>query len=337
MNAPREIRLKVIREGMMLRILQSIFGTVQKGRYDESVVKAAIERAVDSTDPWLRAVSGYKKKLRPAVVKSIDHVISIVDEIPPPIKVTLSSYTDDPHLRTFFISQSDMQKTIGGDTALTNYLRTATTPPERVFALLAMEKEESRVLCNEVSGDFVVRDVPRITVSFEAHRLIDPTENEEETRRHLMRRAFDHLLGMALTRISILKSTREVLERHRELLQAKRNLLERNGWGFTTAASGEKIDNATIEKQLAEIEADMMELGGENKEFDSYLEIVIEILSQPEKHLWPGKEHLIVDRLGIKREQPDVNVAELTLNELYNSENRRIVMALVELPGGAVA
>jgi len=321
----------------MLKLLQSIFGGVKHGRYTESIVKAAIERAVDGTDPWLRAVSGYKKKLRPAVVRSIDHVIALVDELPPPMTVTLENYGNDPRLKTFFISPDDMKKTLGLDANLATYLRTLTDAPVRVVALMAMEKQESRVLCNEISGDFVVRDVPRITVSFESHRLIDPTGAEEETRRQLMRRAFDHLLGIALTRISIVKSTREVLERHRALLESKRSLLERHGWGFSESEPGEKPDAAGIEQQLAEIEAELTEFGGDDSMLEAYLDIVIKVLEQPEKHLWSGKETLIVDRLGIKREQTDVNVAELTLNELYNSENRRLVVALLDLPGGVVA
>jgi hypothetical protein len=52
----------------MLRLLHSIFGSEQKGSYPESLVREAIERAVEGTDPWLRGVSGYRRKLRPAVM-----------------------------------------------------------------------------------------------------------------------------------------------------------------------------------------------------------------------------------------------------------------------------
>ena len=69
----------------MLKLLQSIFGGVTEGNYPKSLVTAAIERAVDGTDPCLRAISGYKKKLRPAVLRSIDHVVSLVDRLPVPI------------------------------------------------------------------------------------------------------------------------------------------------------------------------------------------------------------------------------------------------------------
>ncbi len=47
----------------MLRLLQSIFGLGDTtGGYPEDMVRKAIERAVDGTDPWLRAISGYRKK-----------------------------------------------------------------------------------------------------------------------------------------------------------------------------------------------------------------------------------------------------------------------------------
>src|SRR5512146_2030680 len=94
----------------MLRFLQSIFGGVEEGRYPESLVKAAIERAVDGTDPWLRAVSGYKKKLRPAVVRAIDHVVALVNALPPPIAVGLKSYDSDPRFKAFFMSTAEMRQ-----------------------------------------------------------------------------------------------------------------------------------------------------------------------------------------------------------------------------------
>jgi hypothetical protein len=190
------------------------------------------------------------------------------------------------------------------------------------------------VLGNQISGEIVIRDVPQVSVSFDAHRLIDPTVSEEETRRQLKRRAFDHLLSLALMRISIVKTTREQLGRHRELLQAKRNLLERGGLGFNESDSSMQLDVPGLEKQLAEIEASLMELGGDDSMYDAYLNILVDVLGNPEKYLWSKKETLILDSMGIKREQAAFNFSELTLDELFNAEGRRLVIALVALPGG---
>lgn len=320
----------------MLRLLQSIFGGATQGNYPESLVKAAIERAVDGTDPCLRAVSGYKKKLRPAVLRSIDHVVALVDGLPAPLTVNYGSYGDDPRLKSFFISPDDMQKTFARDQNLAAYLRGTGTAPSQVVALLAMEKQENTVLGNEISGEIVIRDVPQVSVSFDAHRLIDPTGSEEETRRQLKRRAFDHLLGLALMRISIVKTTREQLGRHRELLQAKRNLLERGEWGFNESDSTLKLDVPELEKQLAEIEASLMELGGDDSMYEAYLKILVDVLGNPGKYLWSRKETLILDSMGIKRDQAAFNFSELTLDELFNAEGRHLVIALVALPGGVV-
>jgi hypothetical protein len=318
----------------MLRLLQSIFGGATQGNYPESLVKAAIERAVDGTDPCLRAVSGYKKKLRPAVLRSIDHVVALIDGLPAPLTVSSGSYGDDPRLKTFFISPDDMQKIFARDQNLAAYLRGMGAAPPQVIALLAMEKQENTVLGNQISGEVVIRDVPQVSVSFDAHRLVDPTGSEEETRLQLKRRAFDHLLGLALMRISIVKTTREKLGRHRELLQAKRNLLERGGWGFNESDSSVQLDVPGLEKQLAEIEASLMELGGDDSMYDAYLNILMDVLGNPEKYLWSRKESLILDSMGIKRDQAAFNFSELTLDELINAEGRRLVIALVSLPGG---
>jgi hypothetical protein len=320
----------------VLRLLQSIFGGVTQGNYPESLVKAAIERAVDGTDPCLRAVSGYKKKLRPAVLNSIDHVVALVDGLPVPLTISRKSFGDAPRLKAFFVSPDDMEKTFSRDQNLAAYLRGASDVPAQVIALLAMEKRENTVLGNEVSGELVIRDVPQISVSFEAHRLIDPTGNEAETRRQLKRRAFDHLLGMALMRISIVKTTREQLGRHRELLQAKRTLLERGGFGFNDSDSSEKLDMTGLEKQLAKIEASLMELGGDDSMFETYLNILVDVLGNAEKYLWSRKEPLTLDSMGIKRAQGTFNTSELTLDELFNAEGRTLTVALVALPGGVV-
>ncbi len=320
----------------MLKLLQSIFGGVTEGNYPEWLVKAAIERAVDGTDPCLRAVSGYKKKLRPAILKSIDHVVSLVDRLPVPMTISRNSFGDVPRLKAFFVSPDDMQKTFARDQNLAAYLRGAGETPLQVFALLAMEKRENTILGNEISGELVMRDVPQVSVSFEAHRLVDPTGSEEDTRRQLKRRAFDHLLSLALMRISIVKSTREQLGRHRELLQAKRNLLERGGWGFNDSDSSEKLDVTGVEKQLADIEASLLELGGDDSMFDTYLNILVDVMGNPETYLWASQETLTLDSMGIKRDQGAFNTSELTLNELFNAEGRTLVVALVALPGGVV-
>ena len=318
----------------MLRLFQSIFGDHgRQENYPESLVKAAIERAVDGTDPWIRAVSGYKKILRPAVLRAIGHVTALVDGMASPIAFSSESYGSDPRVRAFFISLEEMRKILAGDRNLAEFLRGPEGGSSRIVALLAMEKQEKGVMGVELSGDIVMHGVPQVTVSFDGHRLLDPTASEEETRRQLKRRAFDHLLSLALRRITFVRSEREDLARRRSLLQSKLTMLEREGWGFHEAKSAESPDIAGLEERLGQIEAQLLKLGGEDRMLETYLQLVADVLGNPEEHLWAKTETLYVDRMGIKRSEATHEAPELTLHELCNAEGRRLVMVLVALSG----
>jgi hypothetical protein len=312
----------------LLRFFKSIFRrNPQQGGVPESLVKAAIERAVDGTDPWMRAVSGYKKKLRPAVLHAIDHVISLVDQAGPPVTLDRKSYDSDPLLRSFFISAADLERFLEKEPALAE-LRKGKGEGGRAFALLLMEKRERATLGAEVSGEVVLRDVPQVSVSFESHRLLDVSLTEDQTRYQLKRRAYDHLLEIALGMITETKMRRGKLEKHRTLLESKLALLHRGGWGFDESGA-EKMDAAELEKSLAQIEAQLLEIGKEDKVLDLYLALLADVLGRAEQHLWTGGEALVVDRMGIKRKEAAAGAVELPLQVMGDSQGRRRVVALV--------
>jgi hypothetical protein len=256
-------------------------------------------------------------------------VVALVDALPPPLPVSLRGYGEDKKLKAFFISTVDMKKITREDRNLGEFLKGLQGAASQVIALLAMEKQEKMILGAELSGDIVIRDVPQVAISFEAHRLIDPAGNEKETRRHLKLRAFDHLLSLALKRLTIVKSERKDLERRRELLQAKLNLLERWGWGFDVPGSGIILDVDEVEKLLGQIEAQLLELGGNDHMLEKYLEIVADVLGRPEDYLWATNEKIFINRMGIKRGEAAIDTSELTFYEFRNSEGQCLAMMLV--------
>lgn len=312
----------------MLRFFKSIFGSKRKlGGVPESLVKAAIERAVDGTDPWIRAVSSYKKKLRPAVLHAIDHVISLVDQAGPPVTLDRRSYDSEPLLRSFFISAAELERFLEKEPALIQ-LRQRNGAGTAAYGLLLMEKRERATLGAEVSGEVVLRDVPQVSVSFESHRLLDVSIAEDETRYQLKRRAYDHLLEIALGMITETKTRRGRLEKHRALLQSKLSLLHRGGWGFDEN-DGEKMDLGELEGKLAQIEAQLLEIGKEDKVLDVYLALVADVLGRAERHVWTVREAVVVDRMGIKRKEAAGGAVELPLQVMGDSQGRRRVVALV--------
>lgn len=315
----------------MLRIFHSIFGG-EAERYPEELIKAAIERAVDGTDPWLRGLSGYIRKLRPAVVHAIDHVVGLVDSLETPLELSQTNYSHDPHLRLFFISGEQFNGLLHNDPALQALQKESAATAQPAFALLGMVCEQRRTFGVDLQGDTLVRDVAQVTVGMANHRLLDPTTDLIETRRLLKRRAFDHLLSLALARIVAVEHVRKELLDRRTLLQAKHDMLEGSGWGFSEAVGKKPPQLDEVHRQLEEIEGQLLEFGGDDRYIEKHLEILTDVLTNAEHQLWVQPLVLIVDRMGIKRTAASDGAPELHLSELHNAAGQRLVVQLVKIP-----
>jgi len=60
-------------------------------------------------------VSGYKKSLRPAVIRAIDHVVALVDTLPPPLELDGRSYGSSAELSAYFASVDHMNEILSRD------------------------------------------------------------------------------------------------------------------------------------------------------------------------------------------------------------------------------
>lgn len=316
----------------MLKLFQSIFGSEKaQQRYPETLVEAAIERAVDGTDPRLRALSGYRKRLREPVIHAIDHVIALVDALPPPLMAGRESFRDEPSLSTLFASADHMLDVLGHDVTLARFLDSAEGNAERVTALLMAERIEKNVLGIDLVGGTLRRDVAQVTVNFGGHRLVDPNASEDEMRRYLKRRAFDHLLTLALGRIVERREQRADLARQRDLLRLKLNALQRSGWSFDEAGGRDQPESSALTAELEAIESQFEALGSDVGLLEAHLEIVADLLGSAQQQLWGEPLVLRLDRMNIKRDAQDESARNILLQELHNAQGRRLVTLLISV------
>ncbi len=56
----------------MFELFKKLFSNSFTDEYPKVLIKAAIEHAVDGTDPWIRAASTIKRKLCPARLEIIE-------------------------------------------------------------------------------------------------------------------------------------------------------------------------------------------------------------------------------------------------------------------------
>lgn len=318
----------------MLKLFQSIFGGGEEaGRYPESLIEAAIERAVDGTDGRLRALSGYKKQLRPSVIHAIDHVVGLVDGIPAPVEAVRANYTSDPRLRALFASTDHMLEVFGNGTVLDEFRKASAACTGRVIALLLAERMEKNILGNDLVGDQVHRDVAQVAVNFSGHRLVEPATYEAGTRRQLKRRAFDHLLTLALTRIAEARGSRTDLSRQRALLRSKLKTLEQSGWSFETQQD-ERPDPDALNAELQATESELESLGADSGALQTNLDIVTDVLGHAEQQLWGGELVMHLDRMNIQRDAQAASAQQIELHELHNAHGHHLVMLMVSLSPG---
>ena len=326
---------------MPFRLLQSIFsGPSPPSKFDKELMLQGIERVVDGTDPRLRAVSHYRRKLWEPVERAIDFIVNFVDALPPAIAADRQGYLADPRLRALFASPESLREILSFSDGTRHYLKQTPTPlPAVLYAGLGAVRVEKNVLGIDLDGDILRRDVPQTVVNFCDHRLVFLTDNEQDTRRELMRRAADYLIETALGRLTTSRVQKTQLEQQqRKLLQQKASLLKKAQVGFEALAgpaASEPVDVSALERQLQEVETELGQLRADSATLDKHLAKVAATLSEPEQYLRLESISLNLDHMNTKLPADSPRVTNsMTFQEIVLGKDRRVVALFVRFPSG---
>lgn len=315
-----------------MKLFQSIFGGREAvGRYPESLIEMAIERAVDGTDSRLRLVPGYRKRLREPVIHAIDQVVALVDGIPAPVAAGPDGYRNDFRLAALFASAEDMLQVLGRDWALSEYLSgTEGRGAGSVNALLMARREERNILGMDLVGDQVRRDVAQVSVSFSGHHLLEPRVSEEESRRFLKRRAFDHLLALALAEIAEARVERADLKRQHDLLARKLQAMKRGTLSFDRPDAGE-ADEAGLQAELDAVSRQLQALGADAHVLEAHLKVVAERLGEAERLVWSHEIELWLGPMNIRRDPTDPSARRIVVQEIHSARGGRAILLPVAI------
>lgn len=318
----------------MLHFLSSLFkpSAAEAGAPDKALIDAATERAIDATDPRLRALGNYRKRLRGPVEQAARHIIALVDSQPPAVEISRRSYGTDPRLRAFFVSAEHLQEVLGGMKTVKNCLQGVTGPlPEAIFGLLSMAWKERTVLGTEQHGKILRRDVKQVAVSFFDYRFGAPAGSEADFRWELKKRGYDYLLEVALKTIISTRGKRQDLKREQHLLNRKLEAMKAGNWGLEGMFVHDDIkpnDPAALEAQIDSVETQLLEVGSDTVSLQRSLDELGGVLGQPAHWLSRRELHMRLNYMGIRVEENSGEASNLLdLLELYSaSGERRIVL-----------
>lgn len=324
------------------QILSGTFGSMRRksearesGRREAARVTEALERVVEGTDPTIRFVRGYRKKLHDAITTSLGYTDQLVAEIPGAIGVSRTTFVSDPYVNAFFVNVKDLQTVFSHSSEIREFMDDYSGYEiPHCYALLCMYKSEKTVMGMELEGDLLKRDVRQTAVSFSDHRIYSPTPTEAETREGLKQCLFEGLGTNALGRIMSLKVASHRLQHERQMLHARlRHLNKKMGDTRKYTPSDAKLagEAEEIKEKLRKIEEELMKsrLATPHES----LNLVHSVFNHPDDFIRIRKTSLRLNKMGIKIDehlsQPSNNIH---LTEVVIGEEQPRVVTLAKFP-----
>lgn len=305
--------------------------TREHGRRRAARVTEALERAVEGTDPSIRYLRGYRKKLQEAIEISLDYTERFIAEIPGAIEVSRRTFVSDPCVNAFFVNVDDLQTVFSTSSEIREFLEACHNEIPHCYALLCMHKSEKTVMGVELDGEVLKRDVYQTAVSFSDHRIYAPAPTEAETREGLRQCLFEGLVTHALGRIMHLKLSNHRLQQERQALHARLRYLQKTpaqGPGHAPADARTAGEAEDIMARLRKIEGEL--LNSRLSAPQVSLNEVHAVFRRPDRFIRIRKSTLTLSKMGIRIDlhspQPG-NVIQLTEVEVGEELPRVVTLA----------
>jgi len=291
---------------MLTRVIKKFLGGLigSHERLDEQDIEKAIDILIEETDPRLRLVGGYKRKLRKPVIRSLVYVNRLVTRIPGAFEINRRNYGSDPQINALFGSADDIEELISQSRGLKQYFED-NPDQDVVYVPMAMSRTEKTVLGMELSGDIVRREVAQVAVNFSGHWLGICGSSESELRDLLRWRGIHNLAITALEHITRLKMKASELGGQRALLKIKLRDLQaqhRGLDGLAAAAPDDSEDMRVLTRHLKETERQLKEAHANPDTLEDYLVQVCRVFNHPSRYLRVKPGSVRVDRMNIKVE-----------------------------------
>lgn len=302
----------------------------------------AVEHVIEGTEPRLRLVPAYRRKLLPALQKALTHIDETVDRFPGPLELSRRAYIEAPEVKAFFATPDELDEVLRHSGEISSLLHTPhETPVQEAWALLCTEKEEKHVLGLELAGNDVRREVAQTAVNFHDHKILAPATTEEEVRCGIKKCIFDGLITYALQHIVGLKSQRRELEDQRRILHARLRARQAAGNGLTSliaSASSPAQPIEEIESHLRSTEDRLRQLPANEHVLETYLEEIQRIFNRPEDFIQMNVSCFRLNHMGIKVDANSPDSADtVCFSELEIAQVLKRVVTLVHIPCTATA
>ena len=291
----------------------------------EGELQKAIERVVDEINPRIRALGGYRKKLRPCVERTLTYCSELATRVPKSIEVSSKTWGRDPVVKAFFSGTEDLRRVFSHSKELREFFDQHVAA-DYCYALLSMECRERTVLGMEMHGEVIKRDVKQTAVSFTDHRVVKPSLSEPELRKNLEQRAFESLIAFALERITELVAARHLLEDQQQLMKMQLKVAQLRSTSLEPLI-GDKGSTAI------DIEALREQANARLSTLEDYIDRISDVLGDPQKHLRLDRIDMHLSKMNIKLDEQSTDSGHaLQLIEASLGEHLKRILFIARFP-----
>lgn len=285
----------------------------------EDEFQEAVEQVSQLVYPKVRWTSSYRKKLRPAVERTLEYAEEVAQNIPGPVEFNLDSWGKDALSRSLFVGVDEYRDFFQNNEDMEQFFKT--TAADQCFAFLTMSKEEKGIFGVDSENGILKRDVPQLAIHFSEHRIVAPMDSEKESRKAAALQVLSALATHSLEKILSLKAWKEELEEQKKVLEIELKIRSAKERGFASVLSGTyNRDPKTEEAKhfLDELNQKISTLKAKFHGPEDYLKYVTDMLGHPEDYLTSEPLKLRLTDMGIKMplsssKGRDVHLAELQL------------------------
>lgn len=319
--------------------LDWLFGKRECGGHDERL-QAAVDRVIAGTDPRLKAISGARERLTPAVAHALAYAQGAVARIPEGVDLTPENWSQLPLLRAFFTRPADVAAALSNSQDVRDFMNSpAVAGMETLHGVVAATRVERTVLGHAMQDGMLRQDVAQKTVSFTDLRIAGFTRSEAEVRTRLEEYVLEQTVLSALRDVAINRERSDQLGVYRQLLLTRLRLLEQGGGSIDSlldSEAQEAPDLVRLRGELAANEVELNELRPANG-IDAYLDALVEALHGAEEIIQPKLLTLRLNAMNIVASEGELDAADIQLVEFstMNPDRPRRVGFLARFPRSA--
>ena len=286
------------------------------------------EDVVSHTEPRLRAVRRYRKRLEGPIERSLLYGEAVAWALPGPIDFNAATWAADPLVHAFFSSVPAMKESFSRSQELRKFFE-ENPGAEFCYCLLMAERHLKTVFTTRQFGDGIPQEVATTSVTFAEPMPCLPSADEGDLRGQLAILVFNGVTRAAVALLAKRKDDRKAVEEQRALLTLRMKLARDAGRCLDSLMAGsEQPDqaNAALQRDVAEVERRAATLPARATELEHSLVEVAAVYDNPGTHVYVNDIDICLDRMNLIAPECNYDGARVRLLEATGPRGTRVAL-----------